>query len=386
MKKYTSLISRLRRASLRHRRIKLSLLLLFVSILSVLIPTDPSSVDAQINTERLNAGIVKLKTSTGEIGAGFVVGVKGNSAYILTAYHVVKGTDRISVTFYRKRNQSFSGSLRQSWVDEKLDLSIVQVDGFENGLIPDRKLYPINGLPSDGEQVMVIGHPGDLDWQPDYQKLSRAEYLDDRRKFLYSSPSLQRGNSGAPIFDDGGSLIGMATERGPSGNQVAVAFGAIMAFLQENKIPDSALDYEVLRTSARNLRVGDEVPTTNRPPKVFLSASTKSVNIPCACRPDLIQHCSDSCTPSSKTTIQLTADASDPDGDPLRYHYSSTMKFWRVVGDGPNVTLDLSKLFEPINGYSQSGSWTVDVEVSDQRGGLAIGTVDVNFQYCGKCR
>jgi hypothetical protein len=107
----------------------------------------------------------------------------------------------------------------------------------------------------------------------------------------------------------------------------------------------------------------------NQPPTVTLSASTSRVVLAAECtgtdRPD------SSCTPTAGT-VQLSATATDPDGDTLLYTYSTTGG--RVTGDGPNATLDLAGV--------APGTYTVTVEVDDGCGCIAFNTTTVTVEAC----
>jgi hypothetical protein len=64
----------------------------------------------------------------------------------------------------------------------------------------------------------------------------------------------------------------------------------------------------------------------------------------------------------TNSQVQLTTNASDPDGDTLLYTYSVTGG--RIVGEGPNVSWDLSGV--------QPGTYTSTVEVDDGCGCVAF--------------
>lgn len=117
----------------------------------------------------------------------------------------------------------------------------------------------------------------------------------------------------------------------------------------------------------RNARAPITVP--NNPPTVTVTASTARVTLSANCGPD--QMADPACTPSS-TTVQLTANATDPDGDTLLYAWTTTGG--RITGDGPNVTWDLSGV--------TPGTYTANVEVDDGCGCIAYASTTVVVDNC----
>jgi hypothetical protein len=118
----------------------------------------------------------------------------------------------------------------------------------------------------------------------------------------------------------------------------------------------------------RNDRAPEYLP--NQPPTVTLTPASATVNPPCP--PGLVPDTD--YTPSSGETVQLSANATDPDGDTLLYTYSTTGG--RVTGEGPNVSWDLAGV--------QPGTYTATVEVDDGCGCVAFSstTVTVNGPRC----
>jgi hypothetical protein len=118
-------------------------------------------------------------------------------------------------------------------------------------------------------------------------------------------------------------------------------------------------------------RRNERLPTIfpNQPPTVSLTASSSNVVLPAVCTPPEIPR--ESCTPTA-ATVQLSAQASDPDGDTLLYTYSTTGG--RVTGDGPNATLDLTGV--------APGTYTVTVEVDDGCGCVAFTSTTVTVTAC----
>jgi hypothetical protein len=118
----------------------------------------------------------------------------------------------------------------------------------------------------------------------------------------------------------------------------------------------------------RNERLPTVFP--NQPPTVTLNASSARIVLPAECTggdlPD------PNCTPTAGT-VQLSANATDPDGDTLLYTYSTTGG--RITGDGPNSTLDLTGV--------APGTYTVTVEVDDGCGCIAFTSTTVTVERCG---
>ena len=118
-------------------------------------------------------------------------------------------------------------------------------------------------------------------------------------------------------------------------------------------------------------RRNERLPTIfpNQPPTVTLSASSSRVVLAAECPAG--QRPVASCTPTAGT-VQLSATATDPDGDTLLYTYSTTGG--RVTGDGPNATLDLTGV--------APGTYTVTVEVDDGCGCIAFTSTTVEVARC----
>jgi hypothetical protein len=118
----------------------------------------------------------------------------------------------------------------------------------------------------------------------------------------------------------------------------------------------------------RNARAPEFLP--NQPPTVALSASTTSITLPCP-----TGTMSTTCTPSTSQTVQLSANASDPDGDTLYYSY--TVTGGRITGEGPNVTWDLTG--------AAPGTYAATVAVDDGCGCVTESTVNVTVAECTGC-
>jgi hypothetical protein len=118
----------------------------------------------------------------------------------------------------------------------------------------------------------------------------------------------------------------------------------------------------------RNPRSPEYLP--NQAPTVTLSASSTTITLPCPPGTS-----STTCTPSANQQVQLTANATDPDGDTLLYSYN--VSGGRITGEGPNVTWDLTGV--------TPGTYTANVEVDDGCGCISFSSVSVTVAACTNC-
>jgi hypothetical protein len=117
----------------------------------------------------------------------------------------------------------------------------------------------------------------------------------------------------------------------------------------------------------RNARAPEILP--NQPPTVNLSSSSQTVTKAANCQAGFGPN--PACTPTSDQ-VQLTANASDPDGDTLLYTYSTTGG--QITGDGPNVSWNLAGV--------TPGTYTATVEVDDGCGCVSFSSTTVTVNEC----
>lgn len=165
----------------------------------------------------------KNKKSEQSSGTGFAISPKG---FIVTNYHVTKGATNIKV---RGINGDFSNLYTAKIVieDKKNDLSIIQIidSNFTSlGLLP----YIISKKSSDvGNSVFALGYPlkaimGDEIKLNNGIISSNSGFQGDITSYQISVP-LQPGNSGGPLFDTNGNLIGIVNAKLLIGENVSYA-------------------------------------------------------------------------------------------------------------------------------------------------------------------
>ncbi|MEI7978788.1 MAG: serine protease [Bacteroidota bacterium] len=156
-------------------------------------------------------------------GTGFAISSNG---LIVTNYHVIEDATNIKV---RGINGDFSTSLKAKVIvsDKNNDLAIIQIldDSFTNiSKIP----YTIKTSTTDvGENIFVLGYPlrssmGDEIKLTNGIISSKTGFQGDITTYQISAP-LQPGNSGGPLFNKFGNLIGIVNGKHIGAENVSYA-------------------------------------------------------------------------------------------------------------------------------------------------------------------
>lgn len=154
-----------------------------------------------------------IKEKQKSSGTGF--GISSNGT-IVTNYHVIDGAETIKVRGVNSNfNKTYNAKVLVS--DKTNDLALIQIDsdGFGTlGTIP----YTIKtSLAGVGENIFVLGYPlratmGDEVKLTNGITSSRTGFQGDITSYQISAP-VQPGNSGGPLFDSQGNLIGIINAR-----------------------------------------------------------------------------------------------------------------------------------------------------------------------------
>lgn len=148
-----------------------------------------------------NPACVTIVTDGG-FGSGVVVSPEG---YVLSAYHVVDGVNKIEVKF------SSGLSLDANIVAYDYQNDVVMLDITGSGF----KSLPISD--SDvrlGEEVITIGTPASVDLGQSIAKgLVSGNRLVDERVYLQLDMAVSPGNSGGPLLNEKGEVVGIVQSK-----------------------------------------------------------------------------------------------------------------------------------------------------------------------------
>lgn len=158
-------------------------------------------------------------TPPASLGSGFVIDAK--EGYIVTNNHVIKGAQEVRVTFHD--DETIEADIIGR--DEKTDLAVLKIKD-------EKKLSATGWGNSDdlrvGDWILAIGNPFGLGGTVTtgivsaQQRDINAGPYDD---FIQTDASINRGNSGGPMFNAKGEVIGINTAIfSPSGGSVGIGF------------------------------------------------------------------------------------------------------------------------------------------------------------------
>lgn len=155
------------------------------------------------------------------IGSGFIISADGQ---ILTNNHVVSGSSELEVTLLDK-SRFKAQIVTRNPID---DLALIRID--TNGKkLPFLKLGDSEAL-QVGQKVLAIGNPFGLSGTLTtgvVSALGRTIRGDDRdlEGMIQTDASINSGNSGGPLLDSQGNVIGINTAiYGPNGGSVGIGF------------------------------------------------------------------------------------------------------------------------------------------------------------------
>lgn len=144
-------------------------------------------------------------------GSGFFINENG---YIATNYHVVENGKNMQVTFIRN-GQAEHWPVEIVLSDKQNDLAILRIS--DHSFTPTEKIpYGIStGIKDTGSEVFTLGYPmadvmGSEVKFTDGKISSRTGIQGDVTVYQISVP-IQPGNSGGPLFDSNGSIVGITS-------------------------------------------------------------------------------------------------------------------------------------------------------------------------------
>ncbi len=181
------------------------------------------------------------KKSDVATGTGSIVSIDG---HILTAAHVVAGSQRIAIGIFpscKPGAQPEYYPAKIVRIDSSVDLALLQLVKLPSD-IATMPLGRLNEVRT-GSAVVMIGHPQNL-----FMSLSQGtvsairpnfKFLKSRATVIQTDGALNPGNSGGPMLSSKGNLIGVNSfirGKASAGLNFAVAITEVNAFLSNKNV------------------------------------------------------------------------------------------------------------------------------------------------------
>lgn len=159
--------------------------------------------------ERENKDYPSASTNDNEIktfGTGFFISRNG---YFVTAAHVVKNAKSVQISW---RSKDYSAEM--IFADEILDVAVLKVDGIQS---PQVLSLSSSSTVKTGDAVFTLGFP-QVQFQgiePKYTDgaISSLSGMANDPKYFQISVPVQPGNSGGPLLDSQGRVVGLINSR-----------------------------------------------------------------------------------------------------------------------------------------------------------------------------
>ncbi len=155
--------------------------------------------------------IATADSGASAIGSGFIYSSDG---YIVTAEHVISGADRITVI--TSDNKEYAAHLISG--NEMADVALLKIDaeglpfikfGSSERLLVGERVYAI-GTPAAIEYAGTLSS-GEITYLDRKVDIYKSGALEKRMTVIQTNAQLSKGNSGCPLFDEYGNVIGMVT-------------------------------------------------------------------------------------------------------------------------------------------------------------------------------
>jgi S1-C subfamily serine protease len=186
-----------------------------------------SSVQAQSTlpdlVRRVKPSVVAITTYDANnealmTGSGFFT----SPGQVVTNLHVVRGATRAEIKTLDGKGRVYqvTGTLA---VDEEGDLVLLNVD------MPFDRVRTIDlakSLPDEGEQIFVIGNPLKLEGSVSDGIVSAIREVPDVGRIIQITAPISHGNSGSPVFNLHGQVLGVVTVKVTNGQNINLAIWA----------------------------------------------------------------------------------------------------------------------------------------------------------------
>jgi S1-C subfamily serine protease len=165
-------------------------------------------------------------------GTGFAL---SNDGYVVTNYHVTEGADSV---YIQTRNGDYYKAATVSF-DAQADIAILKVESGKFRFSKQQNSLPYtfaSGKKSLGERIYTLGYPQDEIVYNEGYISSKNGFLGDSMQYRLDLPA-EPGQSGAPVVDASGTIIGIISGKDPQSGHITYAVSSNTLLRMLRNIP-----------------------------------------------------------------------------------------------------------------------------------------------------
>src|SRR5436305_5112764 len=171
---------------------------------------------------RVKPAVVSVITydARGEVqvtGSGFFI----RPGEVVTNMHVIDGAHHAEIRTLDGKGRTYPVKGVVSFDDEG-DLAVLSVNAPSDR---DRTIQIADSLPEEGEDIFVIGSPLRLDGSISNGIVSAVREVPNLGEIIQITAPISHGNSGSPLFNMKGQVLGIVTMKVTNGQNINLALG-----------------------------------------------------------------------------------------------------------------------------------------------------------------
>ena len=197
-----------------------ALFCLFTLLLTCLLPLSAAAVD--FDTERLYQSVFTIKTSS-SLGSGFAI----DETHIITNAHVVQNEKTVLVITYQE--EELYAEVEK--LDRRQDLAVLRL---KDATVPPLESASVDTV-LDGDDIYTVGAPKSMAYTLTKGIVSNRSRTMNGAMYIQIDAAVNEGNSGGPLLNAQGQVIGVNTMKlmDSEGIALAIPIDRVIAFMRE---------------------------------------------------------------------------------------------------------------------------------------------------------
>ena len=198
---------------------------IIICIIIVMLAFIPPSYARGFNTEEIYNSVFVIYSGR-SLGSGFAIGEN----CIVTNAHVIENVNNVQIVSYK-------GNVYDAFVvsiNERIDIAIL---GVANATFTPLKVADLESTVI-GEDVYAIGAPNSLAFTLTKGIISSKDRVVARQRFIQTDAAINSGNSGGPLLNDKGEVLGVNTLKmsDAEGIGLAIPITTVIEYLETGEI------------------------------------------------------------------------------------------------------------------------------------------------------